>query len=380
MIRFITSGESHGKGLSVILEGFPAGVGVNIDFINYELARRQKGYGRGKRMEIEKDQVEIVSGVRYGKTIGSPTNLMIVNKDYENWKSVMQTEAGATPEKITSPRPGHADLGGLLKYDFDDIRNVIERASARETCARVAVGAMFKLFLKNFGIVFYSHTISIGKISINEKRRKIDELEDTPLRSMDPKKEKEMVTAIDEARSKGDTIGGVSEVVATGVCPGLGAYSHFDKRLDARIGHALISIPSVKGVEIGEAFENSTKFGSEVHDEIFYDDKKGYYHKTNRAGGIEGGVSNGEDIVVRIAIKPIPTLAKPLHAVDIKTKNERFAQKERADVCVVPAVGVIAEAMLAFIISNALIEKFGGDSLADITASYNLYKERIKNV
>ncbi len=380
MIRWLTSGESHGKGLSVIIEGLPAGIPVDVEFINDELLRRQKGYGRGKRMTIEKDRVEVLSGVRYGKTIGSPVSLFISNKDYENWKDIMKIEPGKETDKVTSPRPGHADLAGVLKYGLDDIRNVIEHASARETAARVAAGAILKLFLKEFKIEFYSHTIAIGGISINERKREIDKLENTPLRCMDPEKEKEMIKLIDEAKSRGDSIGGISEVVALGVCPGLGSYSHYDKRLDARIAHAMLSIPSVKGIEIGEAFENSKRFGSDVHDEIFYSDEKGFYHKTNRAGGIEGGVSNGGDIVVRLAIKPIPTLRKPFHSVDILTKEERLAQKERADVCVVPAVGVIGEAMLAFVISDAFIEKFGGDCLDDIKSHYDLYMKRIRDV
>jgi len=380
MIRWLTSGESHGKGLTTIIEGLPAGLLVDIELINYELSRRQKGYGRGKRMQIEKDRVEITSGVRYGKTIGSPVCLFISNKDYENWKDIMEIEHGKESSKVTAPRPGHADLAGFLKYGFSDIRNVIERASARESAARVAAGTLFKLLLKEFDIQIYSHTIAIGGITIHERKRKIDEMDNTPMRCMDPEKEKEMVKRIDEARNKRDSLGGASEVIATGLCPGLGSYSHYDRRLDARIAHAMLSIPSVKGVEIGEAFENAKKFGSDVHDEIFYENEKGFYHKTNRAGGLEGGVSNGEDIVIHLAIKPIPTLGKPLHSVDIVTKSDRLAQKERADTCVVPAAGVIGEAMLAYVLSDAFCEKFGGDNLNDIGVNYKSYMERLKNV
>ncbi|MGB3477776.1 MAG: chorismate synthase [bacterium] len=380
MIRWLTSGESHGKGLTTIIEGLPAGLLVDIELINYELSRRQKGYGRGKRMQIEKDRVEITSGVRYGKTIGSPVCLFISNKDYENWKDIMEIEYGKESSKVTSPRPGHADLAGFLKYGFTDIRNVIERASARESAARVAAGTLFKLLLKEFDIQIYSHTIAIGGITIHERKRKIDEMDNTPMRCMDPEKEKEMVKRIDEARNKRDSLGGTSEVIATGLCPGLGSYSHYDRRLDARIAHAMLSIPSVKGVEIGEAFENAKKFGSDVHDEIFYKNENGFYHKTNRAGGLEGGVSNGEDIVIHLAIKPIPTLGKPLHSVDIVTKSDRLAQKERADTCVVPAAGVIGEAMLAYVLSDAFCEKFGGDNLNDIGVNYKSYMERLKNV
>lgn len=380
MIRWLTSGESHGKGLSVIIENLPAGIPLRVEFINNELSRRQKGYGRGKRMNIEKDHVEIVSGVRHGKTIGSPINLFIVNKDFENWKEIMQVEPVETTDKVTAPRPGHADLAGVLKYGFDDVRNVIERASARETAARVAAGAVFKLLLKNFEIEFYSHTVAIGKINISERKRELIEIENTPLRCLDPDKEKEMVSLIDEARIKGDTLGGISEIVAAGVCPGLGSYAHYDKRLDAGIAQAMLSIPSVKGVEIGDAIDNSRRFGSEVHDEIFFNKNRSFYRETNRAGGIEGGISNGEDIIVRLVVKPIPTLGKPLHSVDISTKEERLAQKERADVCVLPAVGVIAESMLAFVIANALVEKFGGDCLDDIKSNYESYINRIANV
>ncbi len=380
MIKIITSGESHGKGVSAVVEGLPAGISVDIGYINRELQRRQKGYGRGKRMLIEKDKVEIMSGVRYGKTMGSPVNLWITNLDYKNWKEMMQIERGAATEKITFPRPGHADLPGAVKYKLDDIRNVLERASARETAARVAAGALLKLFLKEFGFHFYSHTIAVGEIAIGEKKRTGDKLENSPLRCADPEKETKMLKLIDEAKDRGDTIGGVSEIVGAGICMGLGGYAHFDKRLDARIGQAMLSIPSVKGVEIGNAFENSKKFGSDVHDEIFHKAQKGFYRETNRAGGIEGGVSNGEDIIARCAVKPIPTLNIPLRSVDMVTKEEGRAQKERADTCVVPSVGVIGETMLAFVVCDAFIEKFGGDNLEDIKAHFNSYLERVKSV
>ena len=380
MIRWLTSGESHGQALSTIIEGLPAGIKIEIDFINSELARRQKGYGRGKRMRIEKDRVEILSGVRSGKTIGSTLHLLIINKDYKNWKNVMQIERGFSKEKLTGPRPGHADLGGILKYGFDDIRNVIERASARETAVRVAAGAIFKLFLKEFGIEIYSHTHAIGNIETRIRKRNFNKIDDTPLRCVDPEKEKEMVALVDEARNRGDTVGGISEVIAQGVCPGLGSYGHYDRRLDARIAGAMLSIPSVKGVEIGSAFDNAKGFGSEVHDEIFFSKRRGYYRKTNHAGGLEGGMSNGEEIIVRLAVKPIPTLGTPLHTVDMRTKMPTLAHKERADVCVVPAVGVIGETMLAYVIADALCEKFGGDSVVDTKMSYYCYVARIRNV
>jgi len=379
MIRLITSGESHGKALSVIIEGIPAGLQINEKSINNELARRQKGYGRGCRMKIESDKSEILSGVRFGETIGSPISIQIKNKDFENWKDVMKTATGSTDKKVTSPRPGHADLPGILKYGRTDIRDILERASARETAARVAAGAIFKLFLAEFDINIYSHTISIGKISIKKSMKSFDEIEDSPLRCTDPVREKEMIELIDEAKKKGDSVGGVSEIIVQGVCPGIGSHVHYDRRLNASIASVIMSIPTVKGVEIGEGIKNASKFGSKVQDEIFYSKKKGFYRSTNRAGGIEGGMSNGEDIVTRIYSKPIPTLSSPLKSVDIKTKEKTLAQKERADICVVPAAGVIAESMIAYVLSNAFLEKFGEDCMKDIKASYDSYIKRITN-
>ncbi len=379
MIRLITSGESHGKALSVIIEGVPAGLNVGSKFINDELSRRQKGHGRGGRMKIESDKSEILSGVRFGETIGSPISIQIKNKDFENWKDIMKVTKGSSGKEITSPRPGHADLAGILKYGRTDIRDILERASARETASRVAAGAIFKLLLAEFGVNIYSHTIAIGKISIKKPVKSFDEIENSPLRCTDPEMEKKMMKLIDEAKKKGDSIGGVSEVIAQGVCPGIGSYTHYEHRLNASIASAMMSIPTVKGVEIGEGIKNTEKFGSKVQDEIFYSQKKGFYRLTNRAGGIEGGMSNGEDIVTRIYLKPIPTLSSPLKSVDIKTKKQTLAQKERADNCVVPAAGVIGESMMAYVLSNAFLDKFGGDCIKDIKANYNSYIERIKN-
>jgi chorismate synthase len=375
----MTSGESHGKALSAIIEGMPAGLQIDAETINNELSRRQKGYGRGDRMKIESDKAEILSGVRFGETIGSPISIQIKNKDFENWKDIMKTAKGSTDKKVTSPRPGHADLPGLLKYGRDDIRDILERASARETASRVAAGAIFKTFLAEFGIKIYSHTISIGKIGINTLKKNLDEIEDSPLRCTHPKREKEMIKLIDEAKEKGDSIGGVSEIIAKGVCPGLGSHTNYDKRLSASVAGAMMSIPTIKGIEIGNGIKNAEKFGSEVQDEIFFSKKKGFYHSTNSAGGIEGGMSNGEEIVVRIYSKPIPTLSSPLQSVDIKTKKETLAQKERADVCVVPAAGVIAESMLAYILTDAFLDKFGTDAMKDIKKNYKSYMERIGN-
>jgi chorismate synthase len=324
MIRLLTSGESHGKALSVIIEGIPAGLKINLNFINNELARRQKGHGRGGRMKIEKDKAEFLSGIRFGETIGSPISIQIKNKDFENWKNIMQIEEGSTDKKVSSPRPGHADLSGVLKYDREDIRDILERASARETASRVAAGAIFKLLLAEFGIKIYSHTISIGKISIKKPMKNLDKIEDSPLRCTDPQMEKEMIKIIDEAKEKGDSLGGVSEIIARGVCVGIGSHAHFNRRLNACIASAMMSIPAVKAVEIGEGIKNAAKFGSKVQDGIFYSKKKGFYRSTNKSGGIEGGMSNGEDIVTRIYLKPIPTLSTPLESIDIKTKSRRL--------------------------------------------------------
>jgi chorismate synthase len=382
MLRFLTAGESHGKSLITIIEGFPAGLKVNIGFINSELERRQKGYGRGERMMIEKDEVEVLSGIRLGRTTGSPLSFLIRNKDFPAWERIMSIEEKEV-EEVLLPRPGHADLSGYLKYGLDDLRDVIERASARETAARVAAGAMAKLLLKEFNIEIFSFTIAVGKRSarIEGEWDEIKEkAESSALRCPDKRGEEEMIKEIERAKEKGDSLGGIFQVVAIGVPPGLGSYVHWDKRLDARLAFAIMSIPSVKGVEIGEGFSSPSIYGSSFHDEIFYDKRKGFFRITNRAGGIEGGVSNGEPIVLRGAVKPVPTLAKPLHSVHLKSKSSAPAHKERADVCVVPSAGVIAEAMTAWILADAFLEKFGGDCLKDIKRSYENYLERLKRV
>jgi len=354
MIRMLSSGESHNKGISVIIDGLPAGLKISVDLIDKELKRRRAGYGRSERMVIEEDRVEILSGIRMGRTIGSPIHLFIKNKDYQQQKFGKQ----GSRKPVTVPRPGHADLAGLLKFGFTDIQDVLERASARETVARVGASAIFKIFLKEFDVTISSKVISIGTARNGIQMKKL----------------------IDEARKKGDTLGGVVEVYADNVPAGLGSYTQFDKRLDARIGMTMLSIPSVKGVEIGEAFKNSLRFGSETHDEIFYSKNANFYRKTNRAGGIEGGISNGERIIARLYAKPIPTLRTPLHSIDLKTKKQARAYKTRADVCVVEAVGVIGEAMLTYVVADALCEKFGGDNLVDIKRSYCVYLKRTKNV
>ncbi len=347
MIRFLTSGESHGTGTSVVIDGLPAGLHIQSDFINNELKRRQTGYGRSERMKLESDTIEILSGVRNLKTIGAPVHIFIRNRDVR--------VNDRTKEPVVTPRPGHADLAGLLKYGFSDIQDVIERASARETVARVCAGAIFKLVLKEFKILISSRLISVGGIVKKREIRRI----------------------IEQTRKKGDTLGGVVMVYADNVIPGLGSYTQFDKRLDARIGMVMLSIPSVKAVEIGDAIRNAARYGSEVHDRIFYNTKKGYFRNTNHAGGIEGGVTNGERIVVTLYVKPVPTLQKPLKTVDIKTLMPARAYRTRADVCVVESVGVIGEAMLAYILADAVCEKFGSDCLNDIKKSYQQYLKRI---
>jgi chorismate synthase len=354
MIRMLTSGESHNQGMSVIIDGIPAGLRVSVEFIQRELKRRKKGIGRSKRMELEEEPVEILSGVRLGRTIGSPITLFIKNKDYRRDEFLSQKNKNT----VTIPRPGHADLGGLLKFGFEDIQDVLERASARETVSRVAAGAVFKLLLKEFNITINSRLIQIGK---EKNKNKIKRL-------------------IMQAKEKGDTLGGIVVVYADGVCPGLGSYTQFDKRLDALIGMAMLSIPSVKGIEIGEAIFSSMHYGSLVHDKIFYDKRRGFYHKTNNAGGIEGGMSNGERIFIRLYIKPIPTLQNPLKSVDIKNKRPLPAPVFRADVCAVEAIGVIAESMLAYVLARVICEKFGGDCILNMKKNYQQYLKRIKNV
>jgi chorismate synthase len=380
LLRWLTAGESHGPSLLLIVEGLPAGISVDFSFLQQELQRRKKGYGRGKRMEIEEDEVEVISGIKGGKSIGSPISLLIKNRDFENWKEVMDPFSGRGGE-LTSPRPGHADLAGSFKYSFKDLRNVLERASARETAARVAAGALAKNFLREFGIYVISQTLAVGDIFSEKKISSLKdakEIEASPLRCLDKDKEGEMMKLIDKARREGDTLGGVFEVVAFGVPPGLGSYVQWDKRLDGKLAQALLSIPSVKGVEVGEAIFQASNFGSKVHDEIFFEEEKGFYHRTNYCGGLEGGISNGENIVLKGYVKPVPTLGEPLMSVDIITKEKKKASRERADICVVPAAGVVAEAMISLVLTDFFLEKFGQDSLDDIKRSYESYLSRIE--
>ncbi len=398
MLRYLSSGESHGKELTAIIEGMPSGLPVNAECIDSDLKRRQGGYGRGGRMLIESDKVEITAGVRWARTIGSPIALKVVNRDWENWKEVM---ASGIPDlldrtrDVTRPRPGHADLAGALKYDQRDIRNILERSSARETAVRVAVGALAKRLLSEFGINVMSWVVEIGgtrwvhtgKASPASLFRKAEASE---VRCPDPKATSSMKARIDDARKAGDSLGGVFEVVMTGVPPGLGSHVQWDRKLDGRFAQALMSVQAIKGVEVGIGFGAGTIPGSKVHDEIFYSKKaeaagKGYwtgseqfFRKTNNAGGIEGGMSNGEPVVLRAVMKPIPTLYKPLRSVDINTKKPFKASIERSDICAVPAASVVAEAAVAFEAARAFLEKFGGDSIKEIQRNYRGYLGQIK--
>src|SRR5436190_81470 len=387
MFRFTTAGESHGRALVAIVEGLPAGLPIDIDQINRELWRRQQGYGRGARMKIEQDRVEILSGVRHGLALGSPLSLMIENKDWDNWQDIMAVEQRElAPEKsrrVKRPRPGHADLAGGLKYDARDLRNVLERASARETAARVACGALAKQLLADFGIEVRSHVIQLGGIPEKALELTFDQIaaipEDAPLHCADTQIQQRMIDLIDQTKREGDTLGGIFEVVARGVIPGLGSHSSWDSKLDGRLAQAIMSIHAVKAVAIGAGVEASSLPGSEVHDEIAYNEEtKELIRATNRAGGLEGGVTNGEELRVRGHLKPISTLRRALRSVDIDTKQEERAAFERSDITVVPAAGVIGEAMVALTLAPAMREKFGGDSLAEMKRNFEGYREQLR--
>ena len=372
-LKFLTAGESHGQGLLGILDGMLAGLDISEDYIGVQLARRQMGYGRGGRMKIEKDHAEIWCGVRHGKTLGAPVGLIIRNKEWDNWTRKMSVDpVGGEIRKVTLPRPGHADLAGIQKYGFDDIRNVLERSSARETTMRVGLGSVCRKLLEEVGIEVGSRVIqihdvkdeSVSHISPNQLSKSADV---SPVRCLDKKVESAMVKTIDNAKESGDSVGGIFEVIANGLPYGLGAYTQWDRKLHARISAMLMSVNAFKGIEIGEGFGGAERFGSKVHDEIGHDGEK-FIRYSNNAGGIEGGMSNAQPIVIRMAMKPIPTLIKPLHSVDIHSKEKKDAHKERTDSCAVPAASIIAESMLCFVLADALLEKFGGDSVDQLKA------------
>ncbi len=376
MLRYVTAGESHGKCLVGVLEGIPAGLPVEVEYVNMQLKRRQAGYGRGERMSLEEDRVEVLSGVRKGTTIGSPVSFMIRNRDFSI----------ETLPQVTAPRPGHADLSGSLKYGTHDARDILERSSARETAARVAAGAFAKLLLREFEVRVISHTVALGGIEASVERLSPEEIEariaDSRLNCASREAEEKMIAAVDEARENGDTLGGIFEVIVVNPPPGLGSHVQWDKRLDGRLARAVMSVQAVKGVEIGMGFEAARRRGSEVHDEVFFDPaRRGlkFFRKSNNAGGIEGGISNGENIVLRAALKPIPTLGQALASVDLVSKKEVKAARERADVTVVPAAGVIGEAVVALEVASAFMEKFGGDSLAEVRRNFWGYRKQIED-
>lgn len=378
--RFLTAGESHGQCLTAIVEGIPAGLKINLDEMNKDMARRQQGFGRGGRMKIETDRAEFLSGVRFGETMGDPVTIKVANRDWQNWTDRMSVMGEEFGDKVTAVRPGHADLTGVLKYDRNDARDILERASARETATRVAVGGLCKQFLKACGIEVVSHVVKIGGIGVDES--KIDYAKigtgDSELNCYDPEAEEKMKERILSAMQEGDTLGGVFEVIVRGVPLGLGSHIQWDKRLDGKLAWAMMGIQAIKGVEIGAGFQCGELPGSEIHDEMFYDENKKVYRKTNRAGGLEGGMSNGEDIVIRACMKPIPTLMKPLHSIDIGSETEVLACKERSDVCAVSAASVVGEAMAAIVITEAVTDKFGNDAMVDVLSAMKAYKARVQ--
>ena len=397
MLRYFTAGESHGPCLTAIIDGVPAGFPIDVKKINHDLWRRQQGYGRGGRMLIEKDEVQIRSGIRWGETLGSPVALGIENRDWKNWTKKMSASPEDRDEAlaVTKPRPGHADLTGVLKYHHSDIRNILERASARDTVSRTAVGSFCKQLLAPFGIKVMGYIRSIGKGEAKSEGLTYEEIfarsDESPVRVADKEAEDKMIALIEDCKKKGDTMGGIFEVVALGLPPGLGSHAQWDDKLDGRLARALMSIQAIKGVEIGLGFEMARRRGSEVHDEIFFDPDKmvsegtprivptGFYRGSNNSGGTEGGMSNGAPLVVRVAMKPISTLMSPLQSVDLRSKRPADASVERSDVCSAPAAAVVGEAVVAFELAVAFLEKFGGDSLHEITRNYEGYLGQIKN-
>jgi chorismate synthase len=389
MLRFVTAGESHGQALVAWVSGLPAGVPVDPDFVSRELHRRQLGFGRGGRQRIEKDQAEFLSGVRHGKTIGAPIALRIENRDWKNWEKALPVEDSEGAEdaqrRLTAPRPGHADLAGSQKYNFHDARYILERASARETAARVAAGSLAKLLLREFGVTILSHTIAVGHARLEraatwEEIVAVCENLESPLRCVDPETEAKMKAEVDQVLRAGDSVGGIFEVVARGIPPGLGAHTQWDEKLDAKLAQAVMSMQAVKAVELGSGVTNAGSYGSEVQDEIRYDaSRKRFDRSSNRAGGLEGGITNGQDIVVRGYLKPISTLRRALLTADMNTKEAVKAAYERSDVCVVPAGGVAGEAMVALTLAGAFLEKFGGDSLEETRRNFDGYQRQLDN-
>ena len=380
--RFTTAGESHGPGLVTIVEGLPAGLELAPEDIDRDLARRQLGHGRGGRMKIESDRGEVTSGLRHGRTLGSPVTIRVANRDYANWEERMNPwPVDADVDEVHLPRPGHADLAGVQKYGFTDVRNVLERASARETAARVAAGGLAKAFLRRLGVEVHSHVIAIGTVTAPAP----DELapgdfagvDDSPVRCLDADASAAMVEHIDAARKANESLGGVFEVRAFGLVPGLGSHVSWETRMDGLIAHAIMSIQAMKGCGIGDAFDVATRPGSQAHDEIFWSEERGFHRETNRAGGLEGGMTTGDPLIVRGAMKPLPTLTKPLRSVDIESREPAQALRERTDSCTVPAAGVVGESMVAVVLARAYREKFGGDHIDDVVAAVDAYRERI---
>lgn len=384
-MRYLTAGESHGPQLTAIIEGVPSNLPISIDEINEQLARRMKGHGRGRRMQIEKDQVKILAGVRHGKTTGAPICLVVENRDWTHWEKIMSptpVETGEDNRRVSRPRPGHADLNGAIKYGQKDMRNILERSSARETAIRVAVGAVARQLLAQFGIKVGGHVLSIGEVQAAPIQMPLEELmkisEESPVRCLDKNVEQQMMDLIDKAKEEGDSLGGVVEVIAEGLPVGLGTHVQWDRKLDGKLAQSIMSIQAFKGVEIGIGFEAGRLPGSKVHDEIILDEKGQYTRKTNRLGGFEGGMTNGMPVVVRGVMKPIPTLYKPLMSVDIDTKEPFAASIERSDSCAVPAASVVAEAAVCWTLAEALCEKFGNDSLEEMKRNYASYQEYVE--
>ena len=380
--RFTTAGESHGPGLVAIVEGLPAGLELTKEELDRDMARRQLGHGRGGRMKIERDEVEIRSGIRHGRTLGSPIAVLVANRDYPNWEERMNPwPVDAEVERALTPRPGHADLAGLQKFGYEDIRDVLERASARETAARVAAGTLARAFLAALGVSVHSHVTRIGSVAAPERdelsAEDFDGVDESPVRCLDADASEAMIEEIDRLRKENESLGGMFAVLAFGLVPGLGSHASWAERLDGRLAKALVSIQAVKGVSIGEGWEVASRPGSESHDEIFFSEERGYFRETNRAGGVEGGMTNGEPLVVHAALKPISTLTKPLRSVDVETREPAEALRERTDSTVVPAAGVVGEAMVCLELAAAYREKFAGDHIDDALAALDAYKERI---